>query len=286
MKTTGIVLILLVATLALPLGNSFAEPANPPTNLVAQSISSTQINLSWNAPVNSTQSLVNGYKIERDAGCLGTFSVLVSNHTSTKYNNTGLMPAKCYAYKVFALNPSGVSASSNTAQAATPPAPSTNQTKPTDNLGQKVSDFVHKRNELLKKQREETLKLIRECQDKANNATSTTRKQIMEDCRESMKALKDKYKDVREQFKEEFKTFKKDAKSLLKEAKKTGLITKKDIREAKHEIRDFENDTKREYKELKHDIKDVRKDLKKELKELKKEQKKNKHHDDDKDDDD
>lgn len=275
MKTTGIVLILLVATLALPLGNSFAEPANPPTNLVAQSVSSTQINLSWNAPVNSTQSLVNGYKIERDAGCLGTFSVLVANHTSTKYNNTGLAPAKCYAYKVYALNPSGVSASSNPAQTATPFAPSTNQTKPTDNLGQKVSDYVQKRNELLKKQREETLKLIRECQDKAINATGTARKQIMDDCRTMMKDLKEKYKDTRKQFREEFKTFREDTKSLLKEAKKAGLISKKDIREAKHELRDFENDTKREFKELKRDIKEELKEHKKELK------KKDKHDDDD-----
>jgi hypothetical protein len=281
MKTTGIVLILLVATLALPLGNSFAEPANPPTNLVAQSVSSTQINLSWNVPVNSTQSLVNGYKIERDVGCLGIFSVLVANHTSTKYNNTGLAPAKCYAYKVYALNPSGISASSNPAQAATPSTPSTNQTKPTDNLGQKVSDYVQKRNELLKKQREETLKLIRECQDKAINATGTARKQIMDDCRTMMKDLKEKYKDTRKQFKEEFKTFREDTKSLLKEAKKAGLISKKDIREAKHELRDFENDTKREFKELKRDIKEVRKDLKEELKEHKKELKKKDKHDDD-----
>jgi hypothetical protein len=285
MKTTGITLILLVATLALPLGNVFAEPASPPTNLVAQSISSTQINLSWNAPVNSTQSLVNGYKIERDAGCLGTFTVLAANHTATKYNNTGLTPSKCYAYKVFALNPSGISASSNISQAATPATPATNQTKPTDNLGQKVSDFVQKRNELLKKQREETLKLIRECHDKAINATGTARKQIMDDCRNTMKDLRDKYKDTRKQFREDFKSFREDTKSLLKEAKKSGLVTKKDIREAKHELRDFENDTKREFKSLKHDIKDIRKDLKKELKEHKKEQKK-KQHDDDNDDDD
>jgi F0F1-type ATP synthase membrane subunit b/b' len=286
MKTTGITLILLVATLALPLGNVFAEPAYPPTNLTAQSISSTQINLSWNAPANSTQSLVNGYKIERDAGCLGTFTVLVANHTTTKYNNTGLVPSKCYAYKVFALNPSGISASSNTAQAATPAAPATNQTKPTDNLGQKVSEFVQKRNDLLKKQREETLRIIQQCHDKAMNATGTVRKQTMEECRKTMQELKAKYKDARKQFQEEFKTFREDTKSLLKEAKKSGLISKEDIKEVKRELKGFEKDSKSESKELRKDIKELRKDLKKELKEHKKEHKKNKHHDDDHDDDD
>ena len=279
MKTTGIVLILLVATLALPLGNSFAVPiSNPPTNLTAQAVSSTQINLSWSAPVNSTQNGVSGYKIERDVGCLGTFAVLVANHTNTSYSNTNLSASKCYAYKVSALNPAGISTPSNVAQAATQSASSTNQTKPTDNLGQKVSEFVQKRNELLKKQREDTMKLIRECQDKALNSTGTARKQIMEDCREKMHDLKDKYKDSRKQFKEEFKAFKNDAKDLLKEAKKSGLIDKRDIKEIKHEFRDFENDTKRESKELKHDIKELHKDLKEELK---KEKKKDKHDDDD-----
>ena len=282
MKTTGIVLILLVATLALPLGNSFAVPiSNPPTNLAAQSVSSTQINLSWTIPVNATQNAVNGYKIERDAGCLGTFSTLVSNHTTTKYNNTGLMPAKCYAYKVFALNSAGTSISSNTAQSATQSAPATNQTKPTDNLGQKVSDFVHKRNELLKKQREETLRLVQECHNKALNATGTVRKQIMEECRDTMKTLKDKYKETRKQFREEFKTFREDTKSILKEAKKAGLVSKQDIKDIKRELKYFEKDTKRESKELREDVKELRKDLKKELK---KEQKKNKHLDDDDDD--
>ena len=282
MKTTGIVLILLVATLALPLGNSFAIPiSNPPTNLTALAVSSTQINLSWSAPVNSTQNGVNGYKIERDVGCLGTFVVLVANHTNTIYSNTNLSAAKCYAYKVSALNSAGVSTPSNVAQIATQSASSTNQTKPTDNLGQKVSEFVQKRNELLKKQREETIKLIRECHDKALNSTGTARKQIMEDCREKMHEIKDKYKDSRKQFKEEFKTFKKDAKTILKEIKKSGLIDKRDIKEIKHQFRDFENDTKRESKELKHNIKELRKDLKKELKKDKKSDK----HDDDDDDD-
>jgi hypothetical protein len=289
MKITGIILILLVATLAAPLGNSFAVPiSNPPTNLVAQSVSSTQINLSWTVPINSTQNAVNGYRVDSDVGCLGIFSVLVANQTGTTYNNSNLKPSKCYAYKVFALNSAGTSAASNTAQTATQaiPIPSGNQTKPTDNLGQKVSEFVQKRNDLLKKQREETLRIIQQCHDKAMNATGTVRKQTMEECRKTMQELKAKYKDARKQFQEEFKTFREDTKSLLKEAKKSGLISKEDIKEVKRELKGFEKDSKSESKELRKDIKELRKDLKKELKEHKKEHKKNKHHDDDHDDDD
>lgn len=372
MKTTGIVLILLVATLALPLGSSFAVPiSNPPTNLVTQAVSSTQINLSWSAPLNSTQNGVNGYKIEQDASCDGSFVTLVANNTSTTYSNTGLNAGTCYAYKVSALNSAGVSAPSNVdfdVTLAVPSAPSgltvavssatslklvwnapanngganisgyqiqrngtiiasnTGNTKlvyidaglkpltlqtyriaawnsaglgafsanvtaktlnqtgttPIDkgNLGQAVSDFVHKRNELLKKQREETLRLIQDCHSKALNATGTARKQVMEDCREMMKTLKDKYKETRKQFKEEFKTFKKDTKSLLKEARKTNLIDKEDIKDIKRELKDYDKDAKRESRSLKEDIKELRQDLKKELKESKKDKKKDKHDDD------
>jgi quinol monooxygenase YgiN len=373
MKTAGIILILLVATLALPLGNSFAVPiSNPPTNLVAQAISSTQINLSWNAPINSTQNGVSGYKIEQDVSCDGSFVTIIANNTSTTYSNTGLNAGACYAYRVSALNSAGVSTPSNVdfdVTFATPSVPSgvtvtassatslkiawnaptnnggtnisgyqiqrngtilvsntgnanlayidtglkpltsqtykiaawnsaglgsfsvnvtaktLNQTTTPlnkENLGQAVSEFIHKRNELLKKQREETMKLIQDCHNKTLNATGTARKQVMEDCREMMKTLKDKYKDSRKQFREEFKTFRDDTKSLLKEAKKSDLIDKEDIKDIRDEFRDYNKDAKRESKGLKQDIKELRKDLKKDLKEQKKD-KKNKHHDEDED---
>jgi hypothetical protein len=373
MKTIGIVLILLVTTLALPLGNSFAVPiSSPPTNLVAQSISSTQINLSWSAPINVTQNLVSGYRIEQDASCDGSFATLVANNTLTTYSNIGLNAGTCYAYRVLALNPEGVSAPSNvdfdvtftvpnaptgltvTASSATSlklswvtpadngganitgyqiqrngtilvsntgnakiayvdtglkpltsqtyrvaawnsvglgvfsanmTAKTLNQTGTTStdkpNLGQAVSDFVHKRNELLKKQREETLRLIQQCHDKAFNATGTARKQIKEDCREMMNELKDKYKEIRRQLQKEFKIFREDTKSLLKEAKKSELVTKKDIKIIERELKNFEKDSKKESKELRKDIKELRKDLKKEQKQNKKDHNKDKHDDDD-----
>lgn len=243
MKTSGIILSLLVASLAIPLGNSFAVISNPPTNLLAQSVSKTQINLSWNAPVNATQNMVSGYKIERDSGCIGVFSLRASNNTTTKYIDAGLAPGKCYAYRVYAINPSGQSAASNISQAVTFSGPSVNQTKSMDNLGQKVSDFVHKRNELLKKQREETLKLAQQCREKTNNATGTDRKQIRDNCQDLMKDIKVKYKDERDDIKKEFKTFKKDAKILLKKSRD-------EIKETKPTAPSIQNQTKQNSEQL------------------------------------
>lgn len=357
MKTAGIILILLVATLAAPLGHVFAQTAvpAPPTNLTAHVASGSQINLSWTAPVNSTTSSVNGYKIEQDVGCVGIFSVLVANTTTTNtaYSNTGLLSDFCYSYRVSALNSAGSSAPSNSASATTHGTPSvptgltvtqvssnslrlawnaptdnggssitgyqiqrngtilvtntatnqttyldagllpshqqtygvaawnsvglgafsanvtktTNQTSPTpigkENLGQAVSDFVHKRNELFKKQREETLKVIKECSDKIRNANATQRKQIKDDCSEMLHSIKEKYKESRKQLQEEFKTFRETTKSQLKEVKKANLIGKQDVREIKREFKSFKNDTKREEKQLKHDIKELKKEQKK-----------------------
>jgi hypothetical protein len=376
MKTAGIVLILLVATLVAPFEQIFAQVAvpQPPTSLTAQTASGSQINLSWTAPVNATNSGVNGYKIEQDVGCVGTFAVLVANTTTiaTSYQNTGLLGDFCYAYRVSALNSAGASTASNSASATTLSAPNaptglsvtpvsssslkltwsapsdnggskiigyqvqrngtilvastgnnqttylntgllplhqqtyrvaalnsiglgtfsanvtaktTNQTGvpgPIDkeNLGQAISDFVHKRNELLKKQREETLKIIKECNDKARSANGTQKKQIREDCRDQMQSLKEKYKETRKQIQDEFKTFRETTKSLLKEAKKAKLIEKRDVKEIKREFKEFNKETKREEKQFKHDIKDLQKDLKKQLKDIKKQDKKKKHGDD------
>ncbi|MEX0765031.1 MAG: fibronectin type III domain-containing protein [Nitrosopumilaceae archaeon] len=130
MKTTGIslVLILLAGTLVVPISFSQASELtvpNPPTNLAATAVSSTQINLSWAAPVNSTADQVNGYKIEIRPFCSGSFSVLVANttNTTTTYSNSGLAGEICYEYKVSALNPVGTGNASNGAIATTLPNP-------------------------------------------------------------------------------------------------------------------------------------------------------------------
>ncbi|NDB90898.1 MAG: hypothetical protein EB166_08845, partial [Thaumarchaeota archaeon] len=172
-------------------------------------------------------------------------------------------------YRVAAWNIAGLGPFSANITAKT-----SNQTG-IDNLGQAVSDFVQKRNELLKKQREEYMRIIQQCHDKTTNATGTVRKLTAEDCRRLIHELNDKYKEARKQFREEFKFFKEDTKDLFKEVKKSGLIGKDDIKSIKREFKDYENETEKESKSLKKDIKEFRKDLKKEK------HGKHGHHDDD-----
>jgi chitinase len=59
-----------------------------PTGLVATPVSSTQINLTWNAVTGAT-----GYDVERN-------SVIVASPTTNSYNDTGLSPSTTYSYRV------------------------------------------------------------------------------------------------------------------------------------------------------------------------------------------
>lgn len=360
-----------------------------PTSLTASAISHSQINLSWTAPNTSGGTPVNGYKIERRDSCAGNFSVLITNtnNTNTAYSNTGLVNGTCYQYRIFAHNAVGTSLASNNATATTPQAPvpihvpnvptglsvvasssnsslkltwnapsdnggapiigykiqrngttlvnntgtvqtnytntgllsnhqqtyrvaawnsaglgpysnnmtgkTANQTGtiPTDvgNLGQLVSEFVHRQNALFKQQREETINAIKDCNDKVRNAASETRKQVKENCKQALKEIREKYQDARKQFQVEFKEFRENAKLLLKEAKKSKIIDKRDVKEFNHDIKDIAKETKKQDKELKKEVKQIKKELKKDIKEIKKESKKSKDKsdkDDDEDDDD
>ncbi|TBR12255.1 MAG: fibronectin type III domain-containing protein [Candidatus Nitrosotenuis sp.] len=92
-----------------------------PLNLAAAAASSSQINLTWNAPSNNGGSPITGYKIERSTDNGSTWGVLVPNtgSISTTYSNIGLSPSTTYTYRVSAINSIGTSLPSNTASATT-----------------------------------------------------------------------------------------------------------------------------------------------------------------------
>src|SRR5207302_6664675 len=92
-----------------------------PTSLVANTVSSSQINLSWSAPTNNGGSAITGYKIDRSTDGGSTWSNLVSSteSTATTYSNTGLASGTTYTYRVSAINGIGTSSPSGTASATT-----------------------------------------------------------------------------------------------------------------------------------------------------------------------
>jgi len=90
-----------------------------PTGLSATAVSSSQINLSWNAVSGAT-----GYDIYRSTSAGGTFTRLgseptISGGSTTSYSDTGLSAGTTYYYKVSALNASGESAASSAVSATT-----------------------------------------------------------------------------------------------------------------------------------------------------------------------
>ncbi len=101
-------------------GSGTITAPQPPTNLSASSISSSQINLSWSAPSNNGGSAIIGYKIERSLDG-STWNTVVANSgsTGTTYSDTGLTASTAYTYRVSAINSVGTSSPSNTASATT-----------------------------------------------------------------------------------------------------------------------------------------------------------------------
>jgi len=90
-----------------------------PTGLTATAVSTSQIDLYWNAVEGAT-----GYDVYRSTSATGTFARLgseptVSGQSNTSYSDTGLSAGTTYYYKVSALNASGESAASSAVSATT-----------------------------------------------------------------------------------------------------------------------------------------------------------------------
>jgi hypothetical protein len=94
---------------------------NPPANLTATAVSSTQINLGWTDSDNTET----GFKVERctGAGCSDFAQIATVGANVTAYSNTGLTASTSYSYRVRAYNTAGDSDYSNSATAGTQAAP-------------------------------------------------------------------------------------------------------------------------------------------------------------------
>ena len=93
-----------------------------PTGLMEVVQNQNQIDLTWTAPLSNGGSPITGYRIERATGTCGNFMDLVADTmdpATTSYNDTGLMAATTYRYRVSTINALGTGAASNTVTAMT-----------------------------------------------------------------------------------------------------------------------------------------------------------------------
>ena len=89
-----------------------------PTGLTTTPISTTQINLSWNASTDNVG--VTGYRVFRDGG-----STPIATVTTTSYSDSGLTASTTYQYTVVAIDAAGNASGPSVAASATTPAPDT-----------------------------------------------------------------------------------------------------------------------------------------------------------------
>jgi chitodextrinase len=108
-----------------------SQPPTAPTNLLANAVSGTQINLSWTASSDNVG--VTNYLIERcqGAGCSNYTQIATS--TTTSFQNPGLTANVTYSYRIRATDASSnQSPYSNTATATTPAADNQPPTAPSN----------------------------------------------------------------------------------------------------------------------------------------------------------
>src|SRR5207249_1543929 len=126
MKRKSVLLgtVIVLSLLLISYVNQYANALGilePPTNLTARAVSSSEIDLRWTAPSDLGGLILTGYKIQRSTDGGSSWSTIVSNtgSTATAYSNTGLAPSTTYTYRVFAITPLVTSSPSNTASATT-----------------------------------------------------------------------------------------------------------------------------------------------------------------------
>ncbi len=91
------------------------ELPEAPAGLTATAVSTSQINLAWNAVAGAT-----GYTVERAASANAAFVKIGSTNAGvTTFANTGLAASTAYYYRVYATNAAGSSNYSNVANATT-----------------------------------------------------------------------------------------------------------------------------------------------------------------------
>ena len=98
-----------------------ADVPAPPTNLSARPMGTSQIDLSWRAPINTGGAAIIGYRIEVSADGGNTWTILRRNTGSTtpSFSHTNLQPASTRFYRVSAINLAGTGRPSNVARATT-----------------------------------------------------------------------------------------------------------------------------------------------------------------------
>lgn len=117
-----------------------------------------------------------------------------------------------------------------------------------------ISNFIRKHNELIRQQKEDTIKMVQESSENLK-CTVGNRKKVNADCKAKLKIIVKTYKNARKQIKKEFKEFRKTTESLIKAAKALELIDKEEVKHLKYVLSTFEKETSNAEKIFKNEAK-------------------------------
>jgi len=141
-----------------------------------------------------------------------------------------------------------------------------------NNLGQEVSEFVHKSRDQFSAQKEETKAIINSCREAFKNAAPEELQDIKKQCREDLNQVKESYQELRHTYHDVFKQFRDHVKAIISGDDSTDEIDTINSQTQQNESTDKIHDLRMQMQvELKPEIDDLRKQMKAEREKMREE---------------
>ena len=134
-----------------------------------------------------------------------------------------------------------------------------------NNLGQEVSEFVHKTGDQFRAQKEETKAIIASCRVALKNAAPEELQDIKIQCREDLNQVRESYQELRRTYHNVFKEFRVHVRAIMSDTDSAAAIDAINLRTQQEESTDIIHDLRMQMREeLKTEIDVLRKQMREE----------------------
>ena len=134
-----------------------------------------------------------------------------------------------------------------------------------NNLGQEVSEFVHKTGDHFRAQKEETKAIIDSCRGALKNAAPEELQDIKIQCREDLNQVRESYQELRRTYHNVFKEFRVHVRAIMSDTDSAAAIDAINLRTQQEESTDIIHDLRMQMREeLKTEVDVLRKQMREE----------------------
>ena len=125
----------------------------------------------------------------------------------------------------------------------------TDEEETANNLGQEVSEFVHKTSDQFRAQKEETKAIINSCRVALKNAAPEELQDIKIQCREDLNQVRESYQELRRTYHDVFKEFRVHVRAIMSDTDSTAAIDAINLQTQQKESTDRIHDLRMQMRE-------------------------------------